>query len=946
MIFRELAVLLPCHSLEDFPLYYTGDDADSLLACWTSLWHPALVASTGSGLKWHRVDLPPEDLQEKLILVPTVSTSQLPSGFAQRASESGAVLIRQERDRSAILKKALGRLDAGFEVQDSELISDFLALGYGYLQIQVLTRQMRYSSNLDETHFFNQVVAGARAAVAGQTEEARSKIAACFDLLAEERDHYYSVDAYLVDLTLVADTTLGATLRTDLSSSVPMNLMMSGEVLSTMAEREPDTLQAVLAAIGGQRLGIIGGEYSERPLPLLSCEGILAELRRGRACYERFLQQPVEVYGRRRFGLTPALPAILEKLRYIGALHATMDEGKFPASSQVKSRWQGFGDGAIDAIVKPPLDANKPETFLSLAQKLGESMDSDHVATLCFAHWPGQASVWYGDLQRCARYTPALGKFTTVGHYFQNTNRPGTLDSFDTDRYKSPYLRQAVIRKQPDPVSSVIRYWQRRVAADAWQALTLMSDAIVGKLRDSEHREFFDAVEASDPAETSKDDPRIAAAVADVSRQFAAALPRTTEQPQRGCLILNPFGFSRRIGVETRLDGLPAIEKPIVASGAIDDRYHVVAEVPPLGYVWVSSGTHKPTFKKAEPALAEDDRQKSGTFRLRNEFFEIGIDPVTGAMKTLHDYQTRSNRLSQQLALRMPGSPGRPGDVWRNPDETAQYSVMAVDEVRVTASTAALGEIKCKGRLLDHEGQVVANYAQSFRVLRGSRVVQLDIDLEPNVEPTSDAWNSYYACRFAWNDETATLAAGVNQTRQSVHKQRIEAPLYVDIDAEGTRTTVLTCGIPYHRRVGGRMLDSLLVVRGERERQFRLGIGIDLPQSLPEAIGLLAPPTVVEQIGASPTPAYSWLFHLDTRSVTPTHWSLISDHGNICGVRVRLVEASGRSGRVKLSAFRPFTSARQINFVVETLSECPITDGKIGIDIAAHEWIEVEGRWS
>lgn len=946
MIFRELAVLLPCHSLDDFPLYHTGEDADSLLACWTALWHPSLVASTGSGPKWHRVDLPPDDLQQKLILVPTVSTSQLPAGFAQRVSDAGGVLIRQERDRGAILEKVLSHLDADVAIQDSELIADFLALGFGYLQIQVLTRQMRYSSNLDETHFFNQLVAGAKSAVAGESEDARSKVAACFDLLAEERDHFYSVDAYLLDLTLVADTTIGATFRTELARSSALNLLISGEVLAAMAEKEPESLQAVTTALAEQRLGLIGGEHSERPLPLFSCEGILAELARGQASYERYLHRRVEVFGRRRFGLTPALPVILEKLRFTGALHATLDEGKFPASSQIKSRWQGFGDGTIDAIVKPPLDASKPETFLSFAQKLSETMDSDHVATLCLAHWPGQACVWYGDLQRCSRYTAALGKFTTVEHYFQNTNRPGTLESFDSDRYKSPYLRQAVIRKHPDPISSIIRYWKRRFAADTWQALSVMADVINGKLQVSDHRALFDSLEELEPEELPNALARVTQAIADESSRIASALPRQRGEQRPGCLILNPFGFSRRIGIETTLFELPNLEKPIVAVGATGSRVHVVADVPPLGYVWVESRTQKRVSKNRDPALVEDDREKSGLFRLRNEFVEVGIDAVTGAMKSLHDYQTRKNRLSQQLALRIPGSPGQPGDVWRNPDETARYTVMVADEIEMTVSTAALGEIKTKGRLLNLEGQVVAKFLQTHRVWRGSRVVQLDIDLEPIAEPTSDAWNSYYACRFAWNDETSTLAASVNQTRQPIQKQRLEAPLYIDIDADAGRTTILTGGIPFHRRVGGRMLDTLLVVRGERERKFRLGIGIDLPQSLPEAIGLLAPPTLVEQTAANPVPPFSWLFHLDTRSVTPTHWSLIEDHGNICGVRVRLVEASGRSGRFKLSAFRPFTSARQTNFLGETLSECPISDGKIGIDIAEHEWIEVEGRWS
>ena len=64
MRYRELVILLPCHSLEDFPLHHTGDDADGLLACWSALWHPALLASAGALPRWFRADSPPADLNE------------------------------------------------------------------------------------------------------------------------------------------------------------------------------------------------------------------------------------------------------------------------------------------------------------------------------------------------------------------------------------------------------------------------------------------------------------------------------------------------------------------------------------------------------------------------------------------------------------------------------------------------------------------------------------------------------------------------------------------------------------------------------------------------------------------------------------------------------------------------------------------------------------------
>jgi len=63
----------------------------------------------------------------------------------------------------------------------------------------------------------------------------------------------------------------------------------------------------------------------------------------------------------------------------------------------------------------------------------------------------------------------------------------------------------------------------------------------------------------------------------------------------------------------------------------------------------------------------------------------------------------------------------------------------------------------------------------------------------------------------------------------------------VEIVSGESRTAVLTGGLPYHRVVGDRMLDSLLVVRGERQRKFLLGIGVDLAHPIHEAIALLGP---------------------------------------------------------------------------------------------------------
>ena len=79
---------------------------------------------------------------------------------------------------------------------------------------------------------------------------------------------------------------------------------------------------------------------------------------------------------------TKELERCINDLGFKGALHTGLEEGKTPDGLQFKIRWEGLDGSAIDCVAKPPLDATKPQTFLSLATKLGESMDSDHVATL------------------------------------------------------------------------------------------------------------------------------------------------------------------------------------------------------------------------------------------------------------------------------------------------------------------------------------------------------------------------------------------------------------------------------------------------------------------------------------------------------------------------------------------------------------------------------------
>lgn len=955
MKYEELLILLPCHSLEDFPLHHEGDDAAGLLASWTGMWHPALLAAAGALPTWCRVDSPPANLANRLLVLPSVGASQLPTGFAQRAKSEGACLIRKETDREKVVAQALEPLDGGAAGVDAELAADFLALGYCYLQVQLLTRQMRYSSNLDEVHFRNQAVGAAQAATSGDVAAAREKLQACFDLLAEERDHYYPVDAFILDLTLVAPTTIGASLREELARPQPTNVLLAAETAASLATSEPETLGALKQGLESGRVGLVGGEVVERRLPLMSVESMLGEITRGIEAYRLALGRRPTVYGRRRFGLSPQLPAILGKLGFRGALHSTLDDGTFPIGTQIKTRWEGSDGTPLEALARAPLDATKPETFLKLCTRMGESMDSDHVATICLAHWPGQASVWFSDLRRIAKYCSALGKFTTIDEYFEKTDAPPHCDRFEPDQYKSPYLKQAVIRKQGDPISSVVKYWQRRAQAEAVQTLDTLSCLITGDARQPAADLAREIDAKSEDADSAALDEQLTAAVTAAAQRFAGSLPRKSGPAKTGYLIANPSPFARRVGVETpALAHMPPVAKPIYAADESAGRKHVVVDLPPLGFAWVGSGDGPPKKEKLPKPLAEQDI-------LRNEHFEALINPTTGSLQSIHEYKARGNRMSQQLAFRSPAPAGRAGDEWSDPDDSANYSVMAADSIDVTCATAALGEITARGRILDREGKTLAGYVQKYQLWRGSRVLLLDIELDPREEPRADPWNSYYAARFAWADESADLFRCVNQTRYAVSGKRFEAPHYVEVEmgpsesptltklklaGSAKQTTILTGGLPFHRRAGLRMLDSLLIVRGERQRRFRMGIGIDLTHPLHDAMGLLSPPPAVEQTAPATSPAdSSWLFHIDAKNVIATYWSPVIADGRVAGFRARLLETAGRPAKAAVSCFRNVASARQLDFLGNTIGECTVEGGKLNVALSAHGWIEVEGTF-
>ena len=92
MKFDELLILLPCHSLDDFPTHLKPAEAEGLLACWSAMWHPRLIAATGKIPGWRPAAALSDSLAEKLIVIPPSVESMVPSDLGARAQREGGEL--------------------------------------------------------------------------------------------------------------------------------------------------------------------------------------------------------------------------------------------------------------------------------------------------------------------------------------------------------------------------------------------------------------------------------------------------------------------------------------------------------------------------------------------------------------------------------------------------------------------------------------------------------------------------------------------------------------------------------------------------------------------------------------------------------------------------------------------------------------------------------------
>jgi alpha-mannosidase len=992
MAYDDLIILIPSHSLEDFPAELGEDDAASLLNSFAVAWHPALLADAKVLPRWHRADDPPDVAQKRLILIPTCCESRLPPGWADRVAGEGGVLVRGLSERAAMAAAALAPL-AVESPFDPELVADFLALGLCHLEIELLTRKMRHFSNLDEVHLQREAVAAAEAALAHDAETARTRLRACFEALAGARERFYPVDCYLIDLCLVIPRLADQHFRNALAAKKPLSVLASAIDLEEIADKAPESSQALRDAIFEGVADLVCGDLCERPLPLLPLESVLWQLAEADRITNRLFSKHPVVWGRRRYGVFPLLPQILKKAGFQAALHVVLDDGIYPDSEHSKFRWEGTGGTSIDAWSRIPLAAEAALSFLRFPDRMSESMDNDHVAAVTFARWPEVKSPFFDDLRRIHTYAPVLGRFVTFSEFFTATDTPTRHASYRPGEYLTPYLFQAAAREEENAISRFTGHVRRRARFDSAVFLAGLQRLLVGRApdaqataaleRDSELLGDHPAAEAVAPVE-ERIEHLVSQSAAEVARLI---VNRTDDRP--GYLVLNTLGFRRTVSVP--LD--PAGPVPRTSGEGQwlqweQDRHAMTVDVPGAGFVWVAAeGTPPAPPAVPAPALAVADQ-------LRNEMFEVHLNETTGGIAQIKGYGRSPNRLSQQLNFRYSRERSFTVGTGSEAEEIrSHYAEMRRLTSTVTCTGPALGEIVTTGEIVDQKSQKrLAGYRQTVRVWRGRPVVEIDVELSVDEMPDGEPWHNYFAARFAWHDETASVTRSAMMGAHETAEERIESLHYLEIATPEQRTTILAPGLAFHRKTGPRMIDTILIPARETERKFRFVIAVDQDYPMQSALDALTPPIVVPpQAGPPKSGSAGWFFHLASRqvqiirmlplvsSVAPESDVGQVEHSDVgwverseahqvagndledrpvasrerqlpdtlrCGCALRLVETEGRPIRARLRCFRTPASARQRDFLGNTICELPIDGDAILVDLAAYEIADIETRFN
>ena len=903
--FDECCVLIPSATLEDFPTKTSDFDARNILAAWTVLWHPKLLATTAQLPTWYRADSPPEPDGPRVVVVPNLSLEQMPKGYDLKCKQNKDCHWVTGDDREQMLQDL--NLDQMGDLQVGERtigVKDFFAAGFASLQIQVMTRRLRYTSNLDEIHLQTRVVDAAKAFIDADAMAAAEALHDVFDCLSEERDHYFSSDPHLIDLNLLTPTLVqkfidielaGAKLdpaEVDEDGSVlptPTNVLIDHEVASQLKDDDSPTAQRLKQTISSGQTGWAGGDPGTQvALDTLSLAGAEQAINDGQQVASEAVGTVPKVYARFS-GFTPSdMTPTLVRLGYQGMIPTDFSQGTgFGEESKVICE---FGGAVIHALTAKPIDAASDASFLDIGARLGEAIDSGEISTALLVHWPGQSCDSFQDLKRVASWGLALGKFWKLDDYFTQGEHPYHHGSASAVSPKSASILKTLSSDTKDPISTIAASCRESAQHQANARLAGMLALASGR-------------DASSDVGIQRDN---------IAKAFAAASgAKASDSPTQTVLCVNEAQVGRRELVS--LAGNPPDKAKHVYASSVAGRTSVSSvDIPAYGFSKVRCGNAAASGGSMWGRLFGGKKPIAETNALSNQFMEVAISGQSGGIQGLYSGQTRGNRFSSRLVF-----------VAGDSDD----STMKATKTKVVESSEAIGKINVVGEILSANQKAVAEFELNYTLARGSRFLQIDGTITPHSELHGDPWENYFAHRAAVASESAIVRLIVRDKLHRSRSRRFVSPLGFVID-ESERQTLVAChGYAFHRRTGDRFIDSLILVPGETQHQFSLTYGIDVPSPVANAKGQMLPALQVHIEDNNSLPDQGWIAHIAPADATIESLVVQKRQDGKLAAKVRIIQTRSKTATIRIRF------CRDVNFA--TILEGPASSDDESWNLAA-----------
>ncbi len=921
------------------PANLTDADASAAWAAASIPWHPALLGLADDLPRFEDVALPTDPEAGEVRLIATGHLDRLPPDYRARAEAAGVPLVEADADRIAAVRAILAAvpdLESGHAAAlDDPLALDYLALGSSHWWLRDLTLAMGHVDTLSRPNLAREALTGAKGWRTGDPTAATAHLRAGFELLSRARERMYPLDGYVLDLCLLDPATPPGALADALAHRTAVTLLASGEAIEAFADREPERAAQLREAITEGWVDVIGGAWSEVDEPFLPWSSISWQFRRGSAAYRRHLdERNVETLARRRFGLYPQLPQVARRFGIRYALFLALDSGRFPLVPESKRLWASPDSTTLESITRPPIAADRPSEGARLAWRMAKSMRDDQVATLPMAHWPGVVAPWFVDFRRSSAYAPVLSRWVTVNDFFSRSDRPFEEVEPKVDDYATPYLAQAVARRDPSPIARRADHARIRARLDALASTHALASALAGAEGPAEVGRIEGLLETGQLQAAGRE---IDGTLPEMAGRLAVRIVGEGSGGRPGYLVLNPVGATRRASV--LLPGAAADlrpEGPLRSAQLTEEGVWAVVDLPPFGYAWIP-GEPSPD-RAASPVGLVSIRDRT----LSNESMTVVIDRATGGIRQVEGVGEESPRIGQQLVIA-----GLVG-----PDGKSAASRMRGSTFQADYGGPALAQATTTGTLHDpRDDRKLAAFRQRVRLWAGRPTLELAVTLS-DLDPawlaqvaSADPWSHHLACRWAWPDPQSTLRRTALLTPMPTEAERPETPDALDITSRQRRTTILFGGLAHHRRQGLRMLDTLLVAGPESAREFEFGLALNLEHPFAAAVDLTAPALVVATSAGPPRSGPTgWLVQVDSKAVAIVRmvYEPEANDGRGWGIVLDLIETSGKPARCKVRSFRDPVHARQVNGQGAHIVDVPIVGDSALIDLTPHEIARLE----